>query len=78
MVNRFSDYLHIVTTINYNTITISILYSSVEHTIQRFQSATRRFLVTAPTMTIPLSPGSSSLFTDSRTELTWSPQLSYL
>jgi hypothetical protein len=36
------------TTNNYNTISISAIYSS--------QSVTRRFLVAAPTMAIPLPP----------------------
>jgi hypothetical protein len=55
-VNRFSDHLQVVTTNNYNTIAISPLYSSLQHTFYCSQSVTRRFLVTAPTMVIPLPP----------------------
>jgi hypothetical protein len=50
----FIDHLQIASTNNYNTIAISTLYSSIEHTLQCSQSVTRRFLVTAPTMAIPL------------------------
>jgi hypothetical protein len=56
MVNIFNDHLQVVTTKSHNTIAISTLYSSVEHTVQCSQSVTRRFLVTAPTMAIPLPP----------------------
>jgi hypothetical protein len=55
---------------HYNTITITILYSSLEHTTYCSQSVTRRFLVTAPTMYISLSPGSTPFFIESRTEMT--------
>jgi hypothetical protein len=54
--NRFIDYLQVITTNNYNTIAISTIYNSLEHTVKCSQSVTRRFLVTAPTMTIPLLP----------------------
>jgi hypothetical protein len=64
------DHLQVVTTNNYNTIAISRVYSSLEHTVLCSQSVTRRFLVTAPTMAIPLPPGSNPLFTNSRTEVT--------
>jgi hypothetical protein len=33
LVNRLIDYLHVVTTNNYNTIAISTLYSSLENTV---------------------------------------------
>jgi hypothetical protein len=69
MVNRFMDNLQIVTTVNYNTVDISKRYSSLEHTVECSHSVTRRFLIAAPTMAIPLPPSSRSLFTDSRTEL---------
>jgi hypothetical protein len=55
-VNRFIDHLQVVTTNNYNTIAISTIYSSLEHTVQCSQSVIRRFLVTAPTMAISLAP----------------------
>jgi hypothetical protein len=70
LVHSFIDHLQVVTTNNYYTIAISTLYSSLEHTVYYSHSVTRRFLLTAPTMAIPLPPGSSPLFTDSRTELT--------
>jgi hypothetical protein len=66
-VNRFYC-LQVITKNNYNTIAISTLYSSLEHTVQCSQSVTRRFLVTAPAMAIPNS-SSSPLFRDSCTEL---------
>jgi hypothetical protein len=68
--NRFIDNLQVVTTNNYNTIVISTLYISLGHTVKCSQVVTRRFLLTAPTMTIPLPPGSSLRFIDSSTELT--------
>jgi hypothetical protein len=52
-VNIFIDHLQVVTTNNYNTIALSTLYSSLEHTV-----VTRRLLVTAPTIAILLPPGS--------------------
>jgi hypothetical protein len=53
------DGVWIVTTNNYNTIAISTLYSSLEHTVYCSQSISRRFLVTAPTKAISLPPCSS-------------------
>jgi hypothetical protein len=50
------DQLQVAITNNYNTIAISTPYGSLEHTVWCSQSATRRFLVTAPTMAIPLPP----------------------
>jgi hypothetical protein len=72
LVNGLIDQLEGVTINNYeyNTIAISTLYNSLEHTVQCTQSVNRRFLVTAPTMAIALAPALSPLFTDSRTELT--------
>jgi hypothetical protein len=55
-VNRFIDYLQVVTTSNYNTNAISTLYRSLKRTVQCSQSVTRRFLATAPTMAIFLPP----------------------
>jgi hypothetical protein len=54
--NRFIDSLHVVTTNKYNTIAISTLYLSLEHTVSCSQSVTRRFLVTALTVASPLPP----------------------
>jgi hypothetical protein len=45
-------------------------YSSLEHTVQCSQPVTRRFLVMAATMAIPLPFGSDPLFTYSHAELT--------
>jgi hypothetical protein len=39
---------------NYNSIAISTLYSSLDHTVSCSQFVTRRFLVTALTVAIPL------------------------
>jgi hypothetical protein len=39
---------------NYSTITISTVYSLLEHTVQYSQSVTRCFLVTAQTTGLPL------------------------
>jgi hypothetical protein len=55
LVNRFTDHLQVVTASNYNTI-ISTFYISLEHTVWCSHSVTRRFLVTAPKMAIPLPP----------------------
>jgi hypothetical protein len=68
-VNRFIDHLQVVTTNNYNTIAISKLYTSIEHTVLCSRSVARRFPVTAPTIAILLASCSSLLFTDPRTEL---------
>jgi hypothetical protein len=55
--NKFIDHLQVVTTKNnYNTITISTLYNTLEHTVWYSQFVIRLFLVTAPTMAIPLPP----------------------
>jgi hypothetical protein len=62
-VNRFIGRFEIVTTNNYNTIAVSTLYNSVEHTVFCSQSVTRRFLVTAPTLAVPLPPAKYSLHT---------------
>jgi hypothetical protein len=56
LVNRFIGHLQVVTTNNYNTIAISTLYSSLENKVYFSQSVTRRFLVTALTMAIPMPP----------------------
>jgi hypothetical protein len=69
-VNKFIDHLQAVTTNTYNTVAISTLYNSLDHTVYCSQSVTRLFPVSAPTMAIPLPPVSSLIFTDSRTELT--------
>jgi hypothetical protein len=53
-IDEFIDHLQVTTTNNYNT--ISKLYSSPEHIVYCSKSVTRRFLVTAPIMTIPLLP----------------------
>jgi hypothetical protein len=50
IVNRFTDHIHVGTTNIYNTADVSTLYSSLEHTV----SVTRSFLLTVPTMAIPL------------------------
>jgi hypothetical protein len=55
-VNRFIDHLQVITKNNYNTIANFTLYSSLEHTVWCTQSVTWRFLVTVPTMAIPLPP----------------------
>jgi hypothetical protein len=55
LVNRFNCHLQAVATNNYNTIAISTLYTSLEHTVKSSQSVTRHFLVMAPTMAIPVS-----------------------
>jgi hypothetical protein len=54
--NRVIDQLQVVSTNNYNTIIISTLYSSLEHRVYCSQSVTRHFLLTAPTLAIPLPP----------------------
>jgi hypothetical protein len=54
LVNRIIDHFPVLTTNNYNSIAISTLYSSLLHTAWCSQSVTRRFLVTAPPMAIPL------------------------
>jgi hypothetical protein len=69
-IGEYIYHLQVVTTNKYNTVAISTLQFTRAHNSLVFQSVTRRFLVTAPTMAIPLPPGSSPLFTDSRTELT--------
>jgi hypothetical protein len=56
LVNRFIDHLEVITTNNYNSIGISTLYSSLEHTVLSSQSVTIRFLVMAPTVAIPVPP----------------------
>jgi hypothetical protein len=56
LVNRFIDHLQVVTTNSNNTIPTSTLYIALEHTVYCSQCVTRRFLVTAPTMAIPLPP----------------------
>jgi hypothetical protein len=63
LVNRFTDHLQVVTTNNYNTITISITYSSLEHTFWTFPG-------NGSNNGYSSASGSSPLFTDSRTELT--------
>jgi hypothetical protein len=78
-VNRFNDYLQVVTTNNYNTVAISVFYSSLEHTIKCSQSVTRHFLVTAPTMVIPLLQGSGPVVKNSRANwLSSKPRLAYI
>jgi hypothetical protein len=68
---RFIDHLQqVVTTNDYNTITISTVYISLQHIVWYSFSDTRNFLVRAPTFASPLPPKSSPLFTDSRAELT--------
>jgi hypothetical protein len=75
-------YTQLVTTSNYNTIVdVHNLQLATAHA-KSSQSVTKRFLVTAPTMAIPLPPGSSPFFTDSRTELSLNslssePRLAY-
>jgi hypothetical protein len=54
LVNGFTDHLQVITTNNYNTIVISTLYSSPEHTVLCSQSITRRSLLMAPAVAIPL------------------------
>jgi hypothetical protein len=68
--NGFIDHLQVVTTNNSNSIAISTLYSSQEHTVQCSQSVTRRFLVTAATVATSLPPASNPFFTDFHIELT--------
>jgi hypothetical protein len=60
-VNRFIDHLKVVNANNYNTIAISTLYSLLKHTVYCYQTVTRRFLVTAPAMAIPLHKTRSQL-----------------
>jgi hypothetical protein len=55
-VNRFIDRLQFVTINNYNTISTSTIYISLEHTVYCSQSVTRLFLIRAPTIAIPLPP----------------------
>jgi hypothetical protein len=54
-IGRYFDHLHVVTTNNYSTVAISKIYNLLEHTVKCSQSVTRRFLVTAPSLAIPLS-----------------------
>jgi hypothetical protein len=54
-------HLQVVTSSNCNTIAIYTFYSSLEHTVWCSRSVTRCFLVKAPTVVIPLPPGSSPL-----------------
>jgi hypothetical protein len=55
LVNGFLDHLQVVTTNKYSIVTIFTLYSSLENTNYFFfQSVTRGFLVTAPTVAIHL------------------------
>jgi hypothetical protein len=61
LVNVFIDHLQVVTTNNYNTIAVSTLYSSLQHTVWCSESVTGRFLVTAPTMPTSLPPVHNSL-----------------
>jgi hypothetical protein len=65
-----NDHIQVETINNDNTTAISTLYVSLDYKVWGSQYVTRRFLVTAPAMAIPLPPGSSPVFTDSRTELT--------
>jgi hypothetical protein len=60
-VNKFIDHLKVVTTNNYNVITISTIYSSLDNSV--LFSVTGRFLAMALTMIIPLPPAPNlSLF----------------
>jgi hypothetical protein len=56
LVDRFIDQLQVVIPNNYNTTAISTTHSTLENTVQSRQSVTRHFLVTVPTMAIPLPP----------------------
>jgi hypothetical protein len=54
---EYIDHLQVITTNNYNTVAISILYSSLMHPVWCSQAVNRRFLVMASTVAIPLPLG---------------------
>jgi hypothetical protein len=66
----FIDHLQVVTTNNYNTIADIHTLKSLQHTLA-CSVFTRRFLVTALTMAIPLLPCSSPLWTAAPFQLNW-------